>query len=99
LLYEAFPYGRYGPRYATVRWLGTTVPNGAQVRVFHGFADLDEQIIVVDGYPRSLRAGMGGTAKIVLGRRALVDFALHPLRQFKQSFAAPPAPTHREQRS
>jgi hypothetical protein len=99
LLYEAFPYGRYGPRYGTVRWLGTALTNGARFRAFHGFADLDEQIIIVDGYRRPLRPGMSGTAKIVLDRRPLVDFALYPLRQFKQSLAAPLERTGREQRS
>jgi membrane fusion protein len=99
LLYEAFPYGRYGPRYGTVRWLGTATANGAQRRIIHGFADIDDPIIVVDGQPRPLRAGMGGSAKIVLERRPLIDFALHPLHQFKESFAAPRGRTGREQRS
>jgi membrane fusion protein len=90
LLYEAFPYGRYGARYGTLRWVGAAVVDGAQRRAVHGFADIDEQTILVDGRLRPLRAGMSGGAKVLLDRRPLVAFALDPLRQLKQSFAAPP---------
>jgi membrane fusion protein len=88
LLYDAFPYGRYGPRYGTVRWLGTAMTDEAQSRPI-GFADLHEQFVVVGGEPRPLRTGMRGSAKIVLDRRPLIDFALRPLRQFRESFTAP----------
>jgi hypothetical protein len=59
-------------------------------RRFHAFADLDDKAIMVEGRQQPLRAGMRGTAKIVLGRRSLFTYAFEPLRQLRESFAAPP---------
>lgn len=91
LLYDAFPYGRYGVRYGTVRWVSfAAVDDSKNSRSFHAFADLDDKAIMVDGQPRPLRAGMRGTAKIVLGKRSLITYAFEPLRQLRESFAEPP---------
>ena len=91
LLYDAFPYGRYGVRYGTVRWVSFAGVDDAQnSRRFHAFADLDDKAIMVDGRPQPLRAGMRGTAKIVLGKRSLITYAVEPLRQLRESFAEPP---------
>jgi membrane fusion protein len=90
LLYDAFPYQRYGVRYGTVRWISPatiSLQNGAG---FHGFADVEDEAILIDGQPRPLRAGMRGTAKIVVGRRSLITYAFEPLRQLKESFSDVP---------
>ena len=90
LLYDAFPYGRYGVRYGTVRWVSSTAAHSQNSRSFYAFADIDDKTIKVDGRPRPLHAGMGSTARIVLGKRPLISYALDPLRQLKESFAEPP---------
>jgi hypothetical protein len=99
LLYDAFPYGRYGVRYGTVRWVssaGIELQNG---RSFHAFVDTDDKAIAVDGRPRPLLAGMRGTAKIVLGKRSLITYVFEPLRQLRESFAEPPQRPAREKPS
>jgi adhesin transport system membrane fusion protein len=99
LLYDAFPYGLYGVRYGTIRWAGSAVVDSQNSRNFHAFADIDDKTILVDGQPRPLRAGMRGTAKIVLGKRSLISYAFEPLRQLKESFAEPPERPAREKPS
>jgi len=100
LLYDAFPYGRYGVRYGTVRWVSFAGVDDAQnSRSVHAFADLEDKAIMVDGLPRPLRAGMRGTARIVLGQRSLISYAFEPLRQLRESFAEPPQRPAREKPS
>jgi len=100
LLYDAFPYGRYGVRFGTVRWVSFAgVDDSRNSSSFHAFADLDDKAIMVDGLPRPLRAGMRGTARIVLGQRSLISYAFEPLRQLRESFAEPPQRPAREKPS
>jgi membrane fusion protein len=90
LLYDAFPYQRYGVRYGTVRWISPATISSQNGAGFRGFADVEDEAIVVDGQPRPLRAGMRGTAKVVVGRRSLITYAFEPLRQLKESFSDVP---------
>jgi len=99
LLYDAFPYGRYGVRYGTVRWVSSEGVGAQDGRSFYAFADIEDEAIMVDGHPRPLRAGMRGTAKVVIGKRPLISYALEPLRQLKESFAEPPQRPAKEKRS
>jgi multidrug efflux pump subunit AcrA (membrane-fusion protein) len=90
LLYDAFPYQRYGVRYGKVRWTSpasVTVDEAASFRVF---VDLEEEAISVAGRPTPLMAGMGGRARIVVGSRSLMSYALAPLRQLRENLAQPP---------
>jgi hypothetical protein len=87
LLYDAFPYQRYGVRYGTLHSIG---PAGSGERpAFQARADIDDVAAWVDGEVRPLRAGMGGIAKIVVGRRSLISFVLDPIRQLRENFAEP----------
>jgi membrane fusion protein len=91
LLYDAFPYQRYGVRYGTVRWVS---PSAVEVRdrsVLRVRADLADTAIVVRGEPRPLMAGMTGQAHIVVGTRSLIDFAFEPVRRLRESLADRPA--------
>lgn len=99
LLYDAFPYGRYGIRYGTVRWVSPASVDAENNPGFHAFADIEDEAIMVDGQPLPLRAGMRGTAKIVIGRRSLMSYAFEPLRQLRESFAEPPQRPAREKPS
>ena len=91
LLYDAFPYQRHGVRYANLRWVSPASVEIDGQRVFRARAELADSAIVVKGRPRPLRPGMGGTAKVVVGRRSLLSFALEPLRRLRESLAdAPP---------
>ncbi|MEO8431051.1 MAG: HlyD family efflux transporter periplasmic adaptor subunit [Acidobacteriota bacterium] len=91
LLYDAFPYQRYGVRLARVRWVspaGTGEPGKAS---FRALADLKETDVPVRGQRRPVESGMGGRARIIVGRRSLVSYVFEPLRQLKESLAPVPS--------
>jgi membrane fusion protein len=75
LLYDAYPYQRYGIQLGTVRWLSPASVQGADGAVFRVLADNDSQTIRVSGQDRALLAGMGGRAEVVVGRRSLISFS------------------------
>lgn len=92
LRYDAFPYQRYGVRFATVRWVGPGgLPgNAADATNFRAVLDLAEDSIRVRGIPRALLAGMQGRADVIVGRRSLVSYAFEPIRAVRENFAEPP---------
>jgi biotin carboxyl carrier protein len=92
LLYDAFPYQRYGVRYGTVRWVS---PSAVEVRdrpVLRVRADIADMAVVVRGEPRRVMAGMTGQAHIVVGTRSLLDYAFDPVRRLRESLADRPTP-------
>ena len=84
LQYDAFPYQRYGVRYATLRWISPASSRRRPAASFRALADLDEQTLHIGGQPRAVLPGMGGRASIVVGRRSLASYALEPLRQMRE---------------
>lgn len=86
LLYDAFPYQRYGVKEGAVVWASpASVPvNG--VPSFRVFVALRDQSVSVSGEARPLLPGMAGIARIVVGRRSLISYAFGPLRQLRESF-------------
>ncbi|MDX2193459.1 MAG: HlyD family efflux transporter periplasmic adaptor subunit [Gemmatimonadales bacterium] len=87
LLFDAFPYQRYGIREGVVRWAGPAGVPGAEreALAFRAIVTLADSVIVVDGAGRPLVAGMGGEARIITGRRTLAEFALEPLRRLREA--------------
>jgi multidrug efflux pump subunit AcrA (membrane-fusion protein) len=90
LRYDAFPYERYGIRYATLRWLAPS-SSAAEGAFFRALADLDDQSVQIAGQTRQLLPGMGGAASIVVGRRVLASYAFEPIRQAREALAIGPA--------
>jgi membrane fusion protein len=94
LLYDAFPYQRFGVRRGRVRWVSpastAAVPSasdaGADEPAFRALVDLDDAAIAVDGRSRPLLPGMAGQARVVVSRRTLVSYAFEPIRQLRESF-------------
>jgi multidrug efflux pump subunit AcrA (membrane-fusion protein) len=86
LLCDAFPYQRYGVRAATIRWISPTSADGA----FRAFADVESETVVVEGQARRLAPGMGGRARVVVGRRTLVSYALGPVRELQENLRGAP---------
>jgi membrane fusion protein len=91
LMYDAFPYQRYGVHFARLRWVSpaSTVVDGRSV--FRAFADLDAEAIGVEGQSRPVLPGMSGRAAVIVGRRSLASYAIEPLRQLRESLAMQPA--------
>jgi multidrug efflux pump subunit AcrA (membrane-fusion protein) len=85
LLLEAFPYQRYGVRGGRVRWASPSGVGSRETTTFPVLVDLDEQAIPADGESRPLLPGMRGTARVVVGRRTLVEYAFEPLRQLREN--------------
>jgi hypothetical protein len=86
LLYDAFPYQRYGVKAATLRWIS---PSGGSAGV-QAFAEIDSDRVLVNGEPRALGPGLGGTARVIVGRRTLLSYAIEPIRRLRENFSAPP---------
>jgi multidrug efflux pump subunit AcrA (membrane-fusion protein) len=86
LLCDAFPYQRYGTRAATIRWISPASAGGD----FRAFADVESETVMVQGQPRQLSPGMGGRARVVVGRRTLVSYALGPLRELQENLRGAP---------
>ncbi len=84
LFYDAFPYQRYGVRYGTVRWSGPTSGVATDSGAFRALVDVDGRPVVVQGRPRPLLPGMGGRARVLVDRRALISYAFEPIRQLRE---------------
>ncbi|MFN2398988.1 MAG: HlyD family efflux transporter periplasmic adaptor subunit [Gemmatimonadaceae bacterium] len=87
LLYDAFPYQRFGVRYGTVRWIGPAAIPNEEATGFRALIELRDTVVRVRGQERRLLPGMGGRARVVVGRRTLVSYAFEPIRQLKESVA------------
>jgi multidrug efflux pump subunit AcrA (membrane-fusion protein) len=85
LLYDAFPYQRFGVRNGTVRWVSP-----AGVDTFRALVDVEDESVHVDGRDSRLVPGMGGRADVVVGRRSLISYAFEPLRQLRENLADAP---------
>jgi multidrug efflux pump subunit AcrA (membrane-fusion protein) len=92
LLYDAFPYQRYGVRYASLRWISPASVTIKDASAFRALADIADDAIQLKEGPRPLLAGMGGTAQVVVGSRSLISYAFAPIRGLRESLAEPPAP-------
>jgi HlyD family type I secretion membrane fusion protein len=91
LLYDAFPYQRYGVRFGNVQWVSAAgVAEQNRDAVFPVRVELKEQSIKIKGRDRELIPGMRGTAQIVVDRRSLLSYAFAPVRQLKEMMASPP---------
>ena len=99
LLYDAFPYQRFGIRFGRVRWVGpasagrspSATPSIAMERVFRALIDAGDSTITVHGEARPLLVGMRGEARIVIGRRSLISYAFEPIRALRENFSGSPA--------
>jgi membrane fusion protein len=91
LLYDAFPYERYGVQYVTLTWLSPASSARPSGPGFRAFAGLGADTVGVQGKPRAVLPGMKGRAAVVVGRRSLASYAIEPLRQMRESLATGPA--------
>jgi multidrug efflux pump subunit AcrA (membrane-fusion protein) len=87
LMYDAFPYQRYGVRFGTVRWISPAKAKVQETQSFRALVEAGDEAVVVEGEPRRLLPGMSGRAEIVVGRRSLISYAFEPIRQLKENIS------------
>jgi multidrug efflux pump subunit AcrA (membrane-fusion protein) len=83
--FEAFPYQRYGAVSAKLDWISpsaVSLPEGSR---FVALASLDEGSTVGRKQPLALCVGMRGEARIIVGRRTLIEYAFEPVRQLREN--------------
>lgn len=85
LLFDAFPYQRYGVVTGAVDWISPAAVARQQGSDFVAFASLDQSAIKAGTNAYPLRAGMNGAARITVGRRTLIEYAFEPLRQLREN--------------
>lgn len=88
LKYDAFPYQRFGAKHGRLVWLSPAKTENATS--FTARVELSEKEITVKGQPRSLNAGMTGTAEIVVGKRTLLSYVFEPIKQLRENLADVP---------
>jgi membrane fusion protein len=85
-LFDAFPYQRYGTKSGKVRWASPAgLGSGPAAPSFLVVADLDDQTMRVGETSAPLLSGMRGAARVVVGRRTLIEYAFEPLRALREN--------------
>ncbi len=82
---EAFPYQRYGAVNATLDWISPAVVASPEGPRFVALASIEEGSAAKRSKPMSLRVGMRGEARIVTGRRTMIEYAFDPIRQLREN--------------
>lgn len=82
---DAYPYQRYGAVNAKLDWISPSAVSTAEGSRFVALASLDEARKSKRAQPLSLRVGMRGQARIVVGKRTLIESLFEPLRQLRES--------------
>lgn len=80
LFLEAYPYQRYGTLLAQIAWVSPAPTGSGSDRRFHALADLPPPTEV----RLQLRVGMGGEARVLIGRQTLLERAREPLRGLRE---------------
>ncbi len=85
LLFDAFPYQRYGTVTGQLEWISPAAVATKESRHFIGSTSLDKTSISVAGEQRPLRVGMQGEARVIVGSRAVIEHAFEPIRQLREN--------------
>jgi membrane fusion protein len=89
LFFEAYPYERFGTGHGTIRWISPAAVASADREHFIVHVVLDAQTFGATGSTRALRAGMSGQARIVVGKRTLIEYVFEPLRKLRENVVGP----------
>jgi membrane fusion protein len=85
LLFDAFPYQRFGAVSGALDWISPAAVTREQGSDFVAMASLDKHEIVAGGNAYPLKAGMKGEARVTVGRRALIQYVFEPLRSLHEN--------------
>jgi multidrug efflux pump subunit AcrA (membrane-fusion protein) len=87
LLFQAFPYGRYGVKQGRVTAVDTTLTD----HTFHVRASLADVVIRTPQRTLAVQPGMSGEARIHIGRRTIVTSIFEPLNALRETTMVPAA--------
>lgn len=85
LRFDAYPYQRYGVVDGVVDWISPAAVEHRDGADFVVVANVSESGIRAKGTTLPLRPGMRGQARITVGRRALIEYLLEPLRRVREN--------------
>lgn len=88
LLFEAFPYQRYGVVDGELTWLSPAAITSQGEDRFIGHVTPEALEIGMGEKARPLCAGMRGEARIQVGRRTLIEYAFEPIRLLRENMRA-----------
>jgi len=83
--FDAYPYQRYGAVAARLDWISPSVVTSSDGPHFVALASIDDKALQGRQKPLALRVGMAGVARIVVGRRTMVEYAFEPIRQLREN--------------
>ncbi|MDQ3198615.1 MAG: HlyD family efflux transporter periplasmic adaptor subunit [Verrucomicrobiota bacterium] len=84
LFLDAFPYQRYGVVNGRLDWVSPSAVSTAQGQHFAGLASIDDTELTKPKH-LALRVGMGGEARVIIGRRTMIEYAFEPIRQLREN--------------
>ena len=82
---DAYPYQRYGAVDAKLDWISPSTVASPEGPRFVALASLDETRVPKGKQPLSLRVGMRGEARIVVGKRTMIESLFEPIKQLRES--------------
>jgi membrane fusion protein len=82
---EAFPYQRFGSVTGRLDWITPAAVSARDTSQFMAVASLDQTTLRGAGKTLSLRVGMKGEARILVGSRTLVEHIFEPIRQLREN--------------
>ena len=84
--FEAYPYQRYGTITGKLDWISPSAVTTSDGSHFTALGSLDRyDVSARAGKVLPLRVGMKGDAHIIVGGRTLIEYALEPIHQLRES--------------
>lgn len=88
--FDAFPYQRYGTIHGQLSYVSPAAVASAETAAnapqFVAIAFLNQtEFGGSTGEPRRVRAGMKGEARVLVGRRTLIEYVFEPIRQLREN--------------
>jgi multidrug efflux pump subunit AcrA (membrane-fusion protein) len=83
--FDAFPYQRYGVVDAKLDWISPSIVASPDGPRFVALASLEDTRTKKRKEPLPLRVGMRGEARILVGKRTMIEMFFEPIRQLRES--------------
>ena len=85
--FDAFPYQRYGAVDAKVDWISPSIVAAAEGPRFVALASIEDTRTARRKQPLPVRVGMRGAARIMVGKRTMIESAFEPIRQLRENIS------------